>query len=60
MNLLNNAAKYTPDGGQIWLSVERRSTDVVIHVPTPDVALRARISIASSIYSLSRTNVPPI
>ena len=32
INLLNNAAKYTPDGGQIWLSVERRNIDVVIHV----------------------------
>ena len=32
INLLNNAAKYTPDGGQIWLSVERRSIDVVIRI----------------------------
>jgi PAS domain S-box-containing protein len=31
-NLLNNAAKYTPAGGRIWLTVERRDTQAVIRV----------------------------
>jgi PAS domain S-box-containing protein len=31
-NLLNNSAKYTPDGGRIELSAERRGGDVVIRV----------------------------
>lgn len=31
-NLLNNAAKYTPAGGQIWLSLEREDGHVAIRV----------------------------
>jgi len=31
-NLLNNAAKYTDAGGQIWLSARREAADVVISV----------------------------
>jgi CheY-like chemotaxis protein len=31
-NLLNNAAKYTEEGGQIWLTAERRAGDVVVRV----------------------------
>jgi PAS domain S-box-containing protein len=31
-NLLNNAAKYTPQGGRIRLSVERQGTDAVVKV----------------------------
>ncbi len=31
-NLLNNAAKYTPDGGHIWLSVERDAQEAVLRV----------------------------
>jgi PAS domain S-box-containing protein len=32
VNILNNAAKYTPEGGDIWLSVAVRSADVEIRV----------------------------
>lgn len=31
-NLLANAAKYTPPGGQVWFKVEREGDDVVIQV----------------------------
>ncbi len=32
LNLLNNAAKYTERGGQIWLTAERQGSDVVVCV----------------------------
>lgn len=31
-NLLNNASKFTPDGGHIWLTVERQEREAVIRV----------------------------
>jgi two-component system CheB/CheR fusion protein len=31
-NLLNNAAKYTPERGQVWLSAEREGREVVIRI----------------------------
>jgi PAS domain S-box-containing protein len=32
VNLLNNAAKYTDEGGQIWLTVEQEHGEVVLRV----------------------------
>ena len=32
VNLLNNAAKYTPRGGHIWLTAERQGSEAVISV----------------------------
>jgi PAS domain S-box-containing protein len=40
LNLLNNAAKYTPEGGHIWLSVERDNGDVVFRVRDNGVGIR--------------------
>jgi two-component system CheB/CheR fusion protein len=31
-NLLNNAAKYTPEGGHLWLVAERQGSDVLVTV----------------------------
>jgi PAS domain S-box-containing protein len=38
-NLLNNAYKYTEPGGQVWLSVEQRDTDVVAKVKDTGVGI---------------------
>jgi signal transduction histidine kinase len=31
-NLLNNAAKYTPEGGKTWLTVARKNGDAIVSV----------------------------
>lgn len=41
MNLLNNAAKYTEPGGNIWLTVERRGSDVALSVKDTGVGIAA-------------------
>ncbi len=38
-NLLNNAAKYTPKGGQIWLSAEREGHEAVVRVRDTGVGI---------------------
>jgi signal transduction histidine kinase len=38
-NLLNNAAKYTPEGGYIWLSALREDNDMVIRVRDTGVGI---------------------
>ena len=38
-NLMNNAAKYTPEGGRIELSAERDNSDVIIRVRDNGVGL---------------------
>jgi len=38
-NLLNNAAKYTEQGGTIWISTEREGSDVLIRVRDTGVGL---------------------
>jgi len=39
-NLLNNSAKYTPEGGRISLTTERMANDVVISVRDTGVGIR--------------------
>ena len=41
MNLLNNAAKYTPNPGHIWLNVERAGDTVVVRVKDTGVGIGA-------------------
>ncbi|MGZ8488774.1 MAG: hybrid sensor histidine kinase/response regulator, partial [Candidatus Binatia bacterium] len=41
MNLLNNAAKYTPDPGHVWLNVEQAGDTVVIRVKDTGVGIAA-------------------
>lgn len=38
-NLLNNACKYTPPGGKIWLTAERQGSDVVVRVRDTGVGI---------------------
>ncbi|MBX9792219.1 MAG: PAS domain S-box protein [Pirellulales bacterium] len=40
-NLLGNACKYTPAGGQIWVAVERQGSDAVVSVKDTGVGIPA-------------------
>jgi signal transduction histidine kinase/DNA-binding response OmpR family regulator len=40
-NLLNNAAKYTPKGGKIWLSAVHEKTDVIFRVRDNGIGIPA-------------------
>ena len=42
-NLLNNAAKYTDRGGQIWFSAKREENDVVITVRDSGIGISAEL-----------------
>jgi CheY-like chemotaxis protein len=39
VNLLSNAAKYTPEGGDIWLSIEEEGDEVVVRVRDTGVGI---------------------
>ena len=43
LNLLNNAAKYTPEDGRIWLTVERENGEVFFRVRDNGVGIRAEM-----------------
>jgi PAS domain S-box-containing protein len=40
-NLLNNAAKFTADGGQIWLTARREGSDIVVSIRDNGVGIPA-------------------
>lgn len=40
-NLLNNAAKYTPPNGQIWLKAERQGDEVLVRVRDSGIGIAA-------------------
>jgi CheY-like chemotaxis protein len=42
-NLLNNAAKYTPEGDNIWLAAERQGSDVVLSVRDDGLGIPAEM-----------------
>ena len=49
-NLLNNAAKYTPEGGHIWLSAQQERNDVVFSVK--DTGLGISVEMQDRIFEL--------
>ena len=42
-NLLNNAAKYTPEGGHIWLTTEREGREAVVRVRDTGMGIPANM-----------------
>jgi CheY-like chemotaxis protein len=42
-NLLNNAVKYTPEGGRIWLSVRREGNDSIFSVRDNGVGIQSEM-----------------
>jgi two-component system CheB/CheR fusion protein len=42
-NLLSNAAKYTPEGGRIWLTAEAQGDEVVISVKDTGIGIAAEM-----------------
>jgi two-component system CheB/CheR fusion protein len=42
-NLLNNAAKYTPPGGKIWMTVERDGAQAVVRVRDNGSGMKAEL-----------------
>ncbi len=43
LNLLNNSAKYTPQGGHIWLTARREGSDAVISVRDNGIGISAEM-----------------
>jgi signal transduction histidine kinase len=56
-NLLNNAAKYTEPGGQIWLTAEARGSDVVLRVRDTGIGIDREMlpHVFDSFWQVERT-----
>jgi PAS domain S-box-containing protein len=50
LNLLNNAAKYTPEGGEIWVKTCIEGDEAVVHVRDTGVGISAQL--LDSIFDL--------
>ncbi|HTU00779.1 MAG TPA: ATP-binding protein, partial [Candidatus Sulfotelmatobacter sp.] len=57
LNLLNNAAKYTPEGGQIWLGLSVEDGRAVVRVRDSGVGIEAE-TLARIFDLFERGNVP--
>jgi signal transduction histidine kinase len=53
VNLLNNAAKYTPEGGHIWLNIQQEADEMVLRVRDTGIGI-ARDSLRISLSFLLR------
>src|SRR5207245_998115 len=49
-NLVNNAAKYTEEGGRIWVTAERQGSEILLHVRDTGVGIPPEM--LSSIFDL--------
>ncbi|MFI4866684.1 MAG: ATP-binding protein [Steroidobacterales bacterium] len=58
LNLLNNATKFTPPGGNIWLSVEGESNEAVIRVRDTGIGIPA--GHISRLFEMFSQVSPPI
>ncbi len=50
LNLLNNAAKYTPMGGKIWLTAEKESNEIVVSIRDTGIGIAPEM--LSSIFEM--------
>jgi CheY-like chemotaxis protein/anti-sigma regulatory factor (Ser/Thr protein kinase) len=57
-NLLNNAAKYTPEGGRIRLTAERRGDQVVISVT--DTGIGIPVELQKSVFNMFTQSKHPL
>ncbi len=56
LNLLNNAAKYTPPGGEIWLTAKKESKEVVVSIRDTGIGIApAMLSGIFEMYSQIET-----
>ena len=62
MNLLNNAAKYTPNPGHIWINVEQAGDTVVVRVKDTGIGIAAENlpHVFELFYQVDRSFTPSV